>query len=116
MRTEAWFCTDKGLGACMDFESDTWVAYTRNSDGTGKAVVTKDKEVLETIEGPVNVPQSFIICADTDGNDVWIGTGKGLAWGIGDGYYAGLKEREPAKTQLSSTAGAPISAVQGGER
>ncbi len=115
--TEAWFCSDKGLGACMDFESDTWVAYTRNQDGTGKAVVTKDKEVLETIEGPVNVPQSFIICADVDGNDVWIGTGKGLAWGIGDGYYAGLKEREPAKAgsiQLSSATGAPASAVPGG--
>jgi len=93
---EAWFCTDKGLGACMDFDSDTWVAYTRNNDGTGKAVVTKGKEVLEVVEGPVNVPQSFIICAAMDGNDVWIGTGKGLAWGIGEGYYSRVKERAPA--------------------
>ncbi len=117
--TEAWFCTDKGLGACMDFDSDTWVTYTRNQDGTGKAVVTKDKDVLEVIDGPVNVPQSFIICADIDGNDLWIGTGKGLAWGIGEGYYAGLKEREPEKagsTQVSSATAAPASGAQGGER
>ena len=117
--TEAWFCSDKGLGACMDFDSDTWVTYTRNQDGTGKAVVTKDKDVLEVIDGPVNVPQSFIICADVDGNDVWIGTGKGLAWGIGEGYYAGLKEREPAKagsTPVSSATAAPVSGAQGGER
>ncbi len=117
--TEAWFCTDKGLGACMDFDSDTWVTYTRNQDGTGKAVVTKDKDVLEVIDGPINVPQSFIICADVDGDDVWIGTGKGLAWGIGEGYYAGLKEREPAKagnTQVSSATAALASGTQGGER
>ena len=25
---EAWFCTDKGLGACMDAETCTWVTYT----------------------------------------------------------------------------------------
>jgi len=117
--TEAWFCTDKGLGACMDFDSDTWVAYTRNQDGTGKAVVTKGKEVLEVVEGPVSVPQSFIICADMDGNDVWIGTGKGLGWGIGEGYYAGLRDREPAKSgnaQVSSAAASPASGKQGGEQ
>ncbi|HXK59345.1 MAG TPA: regulator [Acidobacteriota bacterium] len=104
---EAWFCTDKGLGACMDFETDTWVAYTRNSDGTGKAVVTRGKEVLEVIEGPVNVPQSFIICADIDGDDVWVGTGKGLGWGIGEGYYPGLKERLPAKTSNLRSENSP---------
>lgn len=96
---ESWFCTDKGLGACMDFETDTWVAYTRNQDGAGKAVVTRGKEILETIEGPVNVPQNFIICADVDAKDVWIGTGKGLAWGIGEDYYAGLKDRAPIVPQ-----------------
>jgi hypothetical protein len=29
---------------------------------------------------------------DVDGNDVWVATGKGLAWGIGDGYYPGVRE------------------------
>ena len=31
--------------------------------------------------------------ADVDGNDIWVGTGKGLGWGIGEGYYPGTKER-----------------------
>ena len=34
-----------------------------------------------------------MIAADVDGNDIWVGTSKGLGWGIGDGYYAGTKER-----------------------
>jgi len=42
---------------------------------------------------PLGVPHSFMIAADVDGNDIWVGTGKGLGWGIGDGYYAGTKER-----------------------
>jgi len=48
---EAWYCTDKGLGAIMDFETNTWVAYTRDPKTLrGKAVVTRDKTVLKEIE------------------------------------------------------------------
>jgi len=114
---EAWFCTDKGLGACMDFATNTWVAYSRNSSGTGKIVVTRDKEVLEVIEGPVNIPQSFTICADMDGNDVWVGTGKGLAWGVGEAYYPRLRERPPLG-HVSSNApatGSNQARMSGGE-
>ena len=42
---------------------------------------------------PVGVPHSFMISADVDGNDIWVGTAKGLGWGIGEGYYAGTRER-----------------------
>jgi hypothetical protein len=34
-----------------------------------------------------------MIAADVDGNDIWVGTAKGLGWGIGEGYYAGTRER-----------------------
>jgi len=103
---EAWFCTDKGASEIVDFATNTWVTYTRDPNGKGgKAVVTRDKEVLETVELPVSVPHSFIIAADVDGNDVWIGTAKGLAWGIGEGYYRGLRERPRMVTQLSADAG-----------
>lgn len=95
---EAWYCTDKGLGAIMDFETNTWVAYTRDPKTMrGKAVVSRDKTVLQEISMPVGVPHSFIISIDIDGDDVWVGTAKGLGWGIGKGYYAGLRERpQPA--------------------
>jgi hypothetical protein len=85
---EAWFCTDKGLGACMDSETDTWVAYT--SDGekrTGKAVVKRGQEVIQVFETGYNVPHNFQICVDFDGADIWAGTSKGLGHGLGKGYY-----------------------------
>ncbi|MFZ5927299.1 MAG: ligand-binding sensor domain-containing protein [Acidobacteriota bacterium] len=91
---EAWFASDKGLGAIMDAETNTWVAYTRDpKSDTGKAVVTRDKTVLETVEMGLNLPHNFIISIDVDGQDVFVGTAKGLAWGIGEGYYSGLRER-----------------------
>ena len=91
---EAWFATDKGVGAIMDAASNTWVTYTRDPKSkTGKAVISRDKTVLETVEMGLNLPHNYIISADIDGNDIFIGTSKGLAWGFGDGYYAGVKER-----------------------
>lgn len=93
---EAWFCSDKGVGVITDVPSNTWVAYTRDPKTLrGKAVVSRDKTVLEEVDMEVGIPQNFIICADIDGDDVWVGTGKGLAWGIGEGYYPRLKERPP---------------------
>ena len=89
---EAWFCSDKGLGACMDADTDTWVTYT--SDGKhhrGQAVIKRDATVLKTVETGYNVPHNFIICADTDGDDVWVGTAKGLGHGMGTGYYPRLQ-------------------------
>ncbi len=91
---EAWFCTDKGAGAIMDAPTNTWVAYTRDPKrNTGIAVVTRDKQVLETVDTGLNIPHNYVVSADIDGNDVWIGTSHGLAWGIGSDYYPGLRER-----------------------
>lgn len=91
---EAWFATDKGLGAVMDAATNTWVAYTRDpKSSTGKAVVSRDKTVLETVETGLNLPNNYAIAVDTEGSDIFVGTAKGLAWGIGEGYYPKLKER-----------------------
>ncbi len=100
---EAWYCTDKGLGAIMDFETNTWVAYTRDPKTLrGKALITRDKTVLKEIDLEVGVPHNFIISVDFDGNDVWVGTSKGLGLGLGEGYYPGLGE-SPA--QVAQTKG-----------
>ena len=93
---EALFCSDKGLGIITDApnEDATWVAYTRDpGTGRGRAKVTIGGKVVENVDMPVGVPHSFMIAADVDGNDIWVGTSKGLGWGIGDGYYPGTKER-----------------------
>jgi hypothetical protein len=70
------------------------VTYTRDTKGKGgKAVVMRDRDVLETVELPVSIPHNYVINCDVDGNDIWLATAKGLGWGIGEGYYAGLKDR-----------------------
>ena len=48
--------------------------------------------VVEEIDMPLGVPHSFMIAAEVDGDDIWIGTGKGLGWGIGEGL-PGTEER-----------------------
>jgi hypothetical protein len=77
------------------------VIYTLDpANRTGKAVVMRDREVMKTVDTGVNIPHNYTLCADVDGNDIWVGTSKGLAWGIGESYYAGLQgaEEEAAQT------------------
>ncbi len=94
---EAWFCTDKGLGVVTDFASDTWVTYTMDPEThEGIAVVSRDKKVLETLRTPSGIPHNYTLCADVDGQDVWVGTSKGLVRAVGKDYFAGLR---PAKDQ-----------------
>jgi len=103
---EAWFATDKGASAIVDFKTNTWVDYTRNvNDAGGKAVVMRDREVLKTIDLPVGIPHNYVINYDIDGNDVWVATSKGLGWGIGEGYYPGLKEQGTAMARTAASHG-----------
>jgi ligand-binding sensor domain-containing protein len=108
---EAYFCSDRGLGVIADGPGDTWVVYTHEAGGGGKATVTEGGKVVETVHLDVGLPHSFTINADLDGNDVWVATAKGLAWGIGEGYYAGLRERAPG---VEHAAGARPGAEGGG--
>ncbi len=90
---ECWFATDKGAGACVDAATDTWVSYTSDGDRkTGRALVKRGGKLIQTVDTGYNVPQNFIICLDFDGNDVWVGTGKGVGRGIGTGYYPRLSK------------------------
>ncbi len=102
---EAWYCTDKGVGNLTDFKTDTWVDYTLDPEThTGKAVIMRGHKVLKTIKMGVNIPHNYALCADVDENDVWIGTSKGVAWGIGADYYAGLKP-EKGETEARNAGG-----------
>ncbi len=98
---ECWYCTDKGLGACMDAETCTWVTYIPDGKNhTGKAIIKRENQVLKVVDTGYNVPQIFQICVDFDGNDVWAGTSKGLGHGIGEGYYPRLR---PASAGVAQT-------------
>jgi ligand-binding sensor domain-containing protein len=91
---EGWFATDKGLGVVADFDTDTWVTYTRGPKGQpARAVVQRGTEVLETVEMDANIPHNYVLWVEFDGPDAWVGTSKGLGWAIGAEYYPGLEAR-----------------------
>ena len=110
---EAWFATDKGLGVVTDSETDTWVAYTRAPDGSeaGTALVKRGAKVLATIDTGLNLPHSYVLCVTIDGDDAWVGTSKGLAHAIGEGYYPGLR---PSGREAAGAGAAGDAQAQGG--
>lgn len=90
---ECYFAMDKGLGVVADFPTESVVTYTRDPNTLrGKAQVFQAGKLAATVDMDKGVPHSFIINVDVDGNDIWAATGKGLGWGIGEGYYAGVKD------------------------
>jgi hypothetical protein len=86
-------CTDKGLGVLADFASDTWVSYMRvnDDDKTWTAKIMRGNQVLNKVPTSLDLPNHFTICVTFMGDDIWIGTGHGLARGKGNGFYPGLK-------------------------
>ena len=97
--TSCYVCTDKGLAVLTDYETDTWVTYNRSSEEakTWTAYVMVGKDTIRTNSTNLDLPNHFVICTEFQGNDVWIGTGHGLARGIGKGYWSGLVSSKPKK-------------------
>jgi len=90
---EAWYATDRGVGAVVDYPTDTWVTYTMDPQTHGgRAVIQRGNRVLKTIELEKSIPHNYALWVEFDGDDVWVGTSKGLAHGRGKGYYRGLKQ------------------------
>jgi len=87
-------CTDKGLGVLVDFASDAWVTYVLEDekDKTWTAKVMQGNKILEKQKTNLDLPNHFTICVEFMGDDIWLGTGHGLARGKGIGYYPGLKD------------------------
>ena len=99
---EGWCCTDKGLSAMMDFDTNTWVTYRKNEeDGSGSVTIKRGAGVVETRRIPKCLPNNFVLCADFQGDDIWVTTSKGVAHGSGKGYYRGLR---PRKIQTSDAS------------
>jgi hypothetical protein len=86
-------CTDKGLAVLADFASDTWVTYQRDTeDATAwTAHIKVGKDEVGTVPTNLDLPNHFLISAAFMGDDVWIGSGHGLARGIGNGYHEGIR-------------------------
>ena len=102
---ECYFAMDKGLGVVAFFPIESVVTYTRDPNTLrGKAQVYQAGKLLRTVDMEKAVPHNFIISLDVDGNDVWVGTGKGLGWAIGNGYYAGVRENPDWITTKTKSA------------
>ncbi len=90
-----YISTDLGLSVLADYETDTWVAYKRDEEDakTWNAHIMVGDHVIRTVPTNLTLPNHFVICSEFLGDDVWIGTGHGLARGIGNDYYRGLKNQ-----------------------
>jgi ligand-binding sensor domain-containing protein len=106
--------TDKGLAALIDFKSDTWVTYfkTKPSDKTWTAHVMKGNKVLQKISTKLTLPNHYVICLDFQGNDLWIGTGHGLAHASGGQGEAPLGS--PITLRVKDTLPKAIKSFSGG--
>ncbi|MBC8392107.1 MAG: regulator [Deltaproteobacteria bacterium] len=90
--SEAWYATDKGLGVVADYATDTWITYTMDGETKrGMAVVSRDNKILKKYDMPKGITHNHVLWVEFDGNDVWVGTSKGLGHAISNGYYEGLK-------------------------
>jgi hypothetical protein len=76
-----------------DFASDTWVTYQRDTDtaATWTAHIKVGADEVKAVPTHLDLPNHFVIAAAFTGNDLWIGTGHGLAHGIGKGFYEGIR-------------------------
>jgi len=94
--TSCYVSTDKGLAVLVDYDTDTWVTYKRDSesDEIWTAHVMVGNNTIMTIPTNLTLPNHFVICSEFTGNDLWIGTGHGLARGSGRGYWDGLQKTQ----------------------
>jgi hypothetical protein len=93
--------TDLGLAVLADFDSDTWVSYRRDTEdaATWTAHVGVGNEERRVVATDLTLPNHFVITVEFQGDDVWIGTGHGLARGIGTGFYEGLSKPGPKSSR-----------------
>jgi len=91
--TSVYNCTDKGMAVLVDYETDTWVTYQRDSEDaeTWTAHVMVGGDVVRSVPVGLDLPNHFTIAAEFVGDDIWIGTGHGLARGVGNDFYEGLR-------------------------
>ena len=95
--TEAWLGTNQGLYALVDWNTDTWVAYrSRQQEPNGSAIVIRDGHPAERYSLCSTIPADWVSCVAFQGDDIWVGTTHGLARGIGEGRWPGLRNTQEA--------------------
>ena len=97
--TSSASATDQGLSILVDFETDTWVTYRRDTEDaeTWTAHTWVGADEIANTATDLDLPNHFVITTEFQGNDIWIGTGHGLARGKGVGFYDGVRPPQPTE-------------------
>jgi len=73
-----FLCTDQGLSS---FNGDNWVGYQRNENNyKGKVLITNGDETKE-IDASTSISHNFVIGVDTQDDEIWLATSKGVCRG-----------------------------------
>jgi hypothetical protein len=99
--TSCYNATDLGLAVLSDFATDTWVSYRRDSEdaATWTAHISVGNEERKVVVTDLSLPTHFVIALEFQGDDVWIGTGHGLARGVGKGFFEGVSSPATDSTE-----------------
>jgi ligand-binding sensor domain-containing protein len=99
--TSCYNATDLGLAVLSDFATDSWVGYRRDSEdaATWTAHISVGNEERRVVATDLSLPNHFVIAVEVQGDDVWIGTGHGLARGVGDGFFEGISSPAAASAE-----------------
>lgn len=77
-----WFATDRGLSVT---DGSIWVTYRRMDDGKGTIQVKRGNQLLQETSTPSAIAHNFVLGLDTNGDDIWIATAKGVTHGTRTG-------------------------------
>jgi ligand-binding sensor domain-containing protein len=73
-----YICTDLGLSS---FDGDTWVSYhIKDNSHDGEILITNGK-VTKKMDEPTSISHNFVIGVDTQDDEIWISTSKGVSRG-----------------------------------
>ncbi len=86
--------TDKGLSILIDFATDTWVTYKRKNEKSEfwTAHVNRGSTELAEFDTDLTLPNHYVITVALHGDDLWIGTGHGLARAVGQKLMTDTKK------------------------
>jgi ligand-binding sensor domain-containing protein len=76
----AWFATDSGLS---HFDGETWTTYRRNPEGEpGGTITVRSGDQEKTLSTPTSLADNFVLAVARRGEEIWVGTEKGLSRGL----------------------------------
>ncbi len=89
---ELWLGTDRGLCVLTDAAARTWVSY-RLCETSGRMVtgVYREGRLLCSMNGAPGLGHNRVRCIAVAGDDVWIGTSRGLTRGSGRSSWVDSK-------------------------